>query len=87
MTIDNNDYLAIFDIKLRKAQKIFSEANKNFVIKVDSIALNVLETSPHFMKIKGDENGLIYMYRNQYQVIYDENLNLDADKDFIFEEV
>ena len=39
------------------------------------------------MIIKGDKNQLIYMYRNQYKVVFDESLNMDSDKDFIFEEV
>ena len=33
MTIEDSDYLSIFDIELRKAQKIFAEANKKFIIK------------------------------------------------------
>ena len=87
MMIEDSDYLSIFDIELRKAQKIFTEANKNFIIKVGSMTLHILETSPNFMIIKGDKNQLIYMYRNQYQIVFDDNLNMDSDKDFIFEEV
>lgn len=87
MTLEDNDYLAIFDIELRKAQKIFAEVNKKFIIKVGHQTFHILETSPHFMMIKGDKNKLLYMYRNQYQVILDENLNMDTDKDFVFEEV
>ena len=87
MMIEDSDYLSIFDIELRKAQKIFTEANKNFIIKVGSVTLHILETSPNFMIIKGDENQLIYMYRNQYQIVFDDNLNMDSDKDFVFEEV
>ena len=87
MMIEDSDYLSIFDIELRKAQKIFTEANKNFIIKVGSMTLHILETSPNFMIIKGDKNQLIYMYRNQYQIVFDDNLNMDSDKDFVFEEV
>ena len=87
MMIEDSDYLSIFDIELRKAQKIFTEANKNFIIKVGSVTLHILETSPNFMIIKGDKNQLIYMYRNQYQIVFDDNLNMDSDKDFVFEEV
>ena len=87
MMIEDSDYLSIFDIELRKAQKIFTEANKNFIIKVGSMTLHILETSPNFMIIKGDKNQLIYMYRNQYKVVFDDNLNMDSDKDFVFEEV
>ena len=34
MMIEDSDYLSIFDIELRKAQKIFTEANKNFIINI-----------------------------------------------------
>ena len=32
MMIEDSDYLSIFDIELRKAQKIFAKANKNFIL-------------------------------------------------------
>lgn len=87
MEIDDNTYLSIFDIELRKAKKIFSEANKKFIIKVSRKTLAILETSPHFMIINGDKNQLMYLYRNEYQVTLDDSLDIDTDRDFIFEEV
>lgn len=86
MKLEDNDYLSIFDIELRKAQKHFAEIKKNFIIKVCRKTLNILETSPNFLIIN-DKKGLKYLYRNQYEVILDEDLDLDTDNDFIFEEV
>ena len=86
MKLENNDYLSIFDIELRKAQKHFSDLKKEFVVRVCRKTLSILETSPHFA-ILNDKNGLIYLYRNNYKIILDEELDLDADKDFVFTEV
>ena len=71
MKLEDNDYLSIFDIELRKAQKHFSEIKKNFIIKVCRKTLNILETSPNFLIIN-DKKGLKYLYRNQYEVVLDE---------------
>lgn len=84
MKLEDNDYLSIFDIELRKAQNNFSK----FIIKVSRKTFTILETSPHFMIINDKKkNELTYIYRNQYQVIIDEELDFDTDKDFVFEEV
>jgi len=86
MKLENSDYLSIFDIELRKAQKYFSDLKKEFVVKVCRKTLSILETSPHFA-ILNDKGKLIYLYRNNYKIILDEELDFNTDKDFVFTEV